>query len=305
MGNFCPNCGRELAEGEVCNCTSANATAETVVNAAQETSENAAGSAANTANSSAGNLYEQAMNQQQSYNQANAGNSSGASMASSPVTATLALIWPSFLKVWKSPVEVGRDYVKGADKLLSFFFYIIEALCAAFFALVAVGKVYKSINQSFNDSMYGYFYDEDILTIPYARTFFSVLIVAVIISFIFAGLVCLCNKLYGNSMSFKEAMNLVAVRSIVVAPIFLLALVVTLILPTVGYFIFAVANIKAVLVMMEILPNYCAATRDKMVKIMFTTLIVVIIVASIVSIIIVPFVLPNEFYSSINEFSGM
>jgi hypothetical protein len=233
MGNFCPYCGRALTEGEVCNCRSA---------APQQTTQQQVPPV--QPQQTAQQQVPPVQPQQQ-------GVPYGVPYPQQPQQPSQAGIFfkkffGTFLGVIKTPVAAGRAFVGSMDYLQAGAFVLVQAVLAALFGLVFEAKIGSYINQL---SWYT-------VKMPYAKVIAGTFGLSVVFSAALAGLLLLANLIFQNKTNYQTMLCLVALRSIVTAPVIFLAIIVAVINPFAGAFVFFAGNVWAIIVMALCMPTY-------------------------------------------------
>lgn len=130
------------------------------------------------------------------------------------------------------PIDTIKKNIKKEKFDISLILVIIMSLMAGLFCTAALKNSYELIFTSdsiSNTSTINSSYEN----IPYAQTFFTVIIVVFALSFIFPSILHLVNtKIFKGKSSFKEVFNLFAINSIILSVSLLISAIFTFILPT-------------------------------------------------------------------------
>ena len=155
MAKFCTNCGKELKDGEKCDCTPSI-------------------------------------------------------ISNDNVQKLLDLCKGMFVK----PIDTMKEFAKKSNFTLAMILVGILSVVAGLFAMSLLKNAYSMVLGSAGMGLYSY--GSMSMDIPYARTFFTVLIVLFVLSFIYTGVLYLVNtKIFKRNVDFKEVYALYGVTSIV------------------------------------------------------------------------------------------
>ncbi len=153
MAKFCTNCGRELTEGEICNC--------------RQTVES-------------GDIFQN----------------------------ILGVLKGIFVK----PIETIKENAKEKNFVMSIILVGVMSLITGLFAMAILKNAYSLMFEGASS----YLFSTTSIDLPYAKTFFTSLIVVFILSFVYVGLLYLVNTvIFKGSANYKEIYSLYGVVSII------------------------------------------------------------------------------------------
>ncbi len=201
---FCRYCGKKLEDGEVCTCQQS---AEAAGNPAAETA--AAGTA----------TFAQTIKQSEAVEQ-------GKKVAMN--------VFSQFVSLLKAPASNAAAFIRKADVVASVILLALQGLFSAIFAAILVGNVNDLIGIA------GRYAKE--LKISGVGVFFQVWIYSILLSVVFAGLYLGATKLLKGQLNFKEALSVVAMRSVIVIPVTLVACLLGLMNVTLGMVFFYIVG---------------------------------------------------------------
>lgn len=216
MGNFCTKCGKPLADGEVCNCQGAAPQIDPAQQAAPQQQSAAPQQ-----------QYQQAPQQQyqqspqQQYQQVPPQQYQQQYQQMAPQQSAASDYFKQFfntaLNVWKKPVTAGKEYVMSGKFTLAIGYLLVQAVLA-----VILGRVFEARSSLANLAEFA----GSSVGVTYVKVFFGTLFLSAIFSIMLAGLLLGFNLIAKNNMTFKNALCLASVRSIVIAPAMVVALII-------------------------------------------------------------------------------
>ena len=216
MGNFCTKCGKPLADGEVCNCQGAAPQIDPAQQAAPQQQSAAPQQ-----------QYQQAPQQQ--YQQVPPQQYQQQYQQMAPQQSAASDYFKQFfntaLNVWKKPVTAGKEYVMSGKFTLAIGYLLVQAVLAVILGMVFEARSSLANLAEIVGSSVG---------VTYVKVFFGTLFLSAIFSIMLAGLLLGFNLIAKDNMTFKNALCLVSVRSIVIAPAMVVALIIILINPAWG-----------------------------------------------------------------------
>ncbi len=239
---FCAYCGKQLADGQACDCAASHA-----ANQGQQGQQPVVNQGMNyqgapyqqQGNPYQGNPYQGNPYQQGPYpgqtseqaRQAAAAATQTASQAASKAGNVLSETLGHFLLILKAPATAGRNFVAAANVKVSITLIILQAIVSAIFALIVVGKA--------NSYMIVFDYVEGEL-FSKGKTFFITLLMSLVFSMIFALLSWLVAGLSKAQTSYQQMMAVAGVRATLVMPTTVVSIVVFFINPIFGIMLFFV-----------------------------------------------------------------
>lgn len=272
MGNFCTKCGKPLADGEVCNCQGA----APQINPAQQAAPQQQSAAPQQ-------QYQQAPQQQyqqapqQQYQQVPPQQYQQQYQQMAPQQSATSDYFKQFLNtalnVWKKPVTAGKEYVMSGKFTLAIGYLIVQAVLAVILGMVFEARSSLANLAEFAGSSVG---------LTYVKVFFGTLFLSAIFSIMLAGLLLGFNLIAKNNMTFKNALCLVSVRSIVIAPAMVVALIIILINPAWGGVFSLIINIWGFVAIVKALPVVSEQSDNILVHLVTAAILIFVIIALII-----------------------
>lgn len=247
---YCSKCGRQLMDGEICNC------------------DQQAGMQYG-ADYSAYNQYP--------YEQ------QGQVQMQDVVKQNAKGFFNKILELLKSPVEQGKNFVFSGDIVTAVIMIVIQGIASGLFAIVMCTKA-QGIFDKITGMMYGSSSAADImqmkamLKMPVFKAFLITLIISVILTFILAGIIMIFNNISHSQLIFKNVISLVSLRSIVVSIIVLVGCIAAFINIYAGIAVFTVGNIAGFMLIAVVWSHICQNTTDKQIYMMIITYIIFMII---------------------------
>ena len=272
MGNFCTKCGKPLADGEVCNCQGAAPQIDPAQQAAPQQQSAAPQQQYQQAQQQ---QYQQAPQQQfqqvppQQYQQQYQQMAPQQSAASDYFKQFLN----TALNVWKKPVTAGKEYVMSGKFTLAIGYLIVQAVLAVILGMVFEARSSLADFAELVGSSVG---------VTYVKVFFGTLFLSAIFSIMLAGLLLGFNLIAKNNMTFKNALCLVSVRSIVIAPAMVVTLIIILINPLWGGVFSLVINIWGFIAIVKALPVVSEQSDNLLVHLVTAAILIFVIIALII-----------------------
>lgn len=272
MAKFCTKCGRPLAEGEVCSCRMQNTSgaqqyAQGAMGANQPAQgyqhpgvgaqgypnpqqvqqqyqqgyqqnpyqkgpfqQGMQGAGGQPYNTQQQYEYQQQVQQaQQQYQQMQ----NAASNLFSKAIGT-------FISVLKSPVETGKKLIAFADWGVLIILIAFQALMAGCYDLAVMAKI---------SSISAY------IKMPYAKSFFAVVLASAALAFILAAMLLAGNLIAKNAVSFQQMLACVAVRSVLLTITTAISIVIFALFPIGGTFLYYASCLWGTVTMVMIMPK--------------------------------------------------
>lgn len=282
MGKFCTRCGRPLADGEVCNCQSAAPQPQ------QAAPEQAAAPQEQPQYQQAApqeqQQYQQAAPQgQPQYQQAaSQGQPQYQQMAPQQPSAAsnyFKELWSTALSVFKAPVTAGKKYVAEGNFKLALGYLAVQAILA-----MILGMTFEARSGLATLGSYDFWSgstNAGAVALSYVKVFFITIILSALFSAMLAGLLLAFNCIAKNKMTFKNALCLASVRSIVLAPAMVVTWLLILINPVFGGFISLIINIWGMVAIVKALP-VASEKADNLVTHLVTAAFAIFALVSIV-----------------------
>lgn len=307
---FCKYCGKELKDGEVCNCRTtaagssepaatgaaqpaAGATAQTTA-AQPAAATQAAGAAATGAATTAGAA------------QTAAAGAAAPKVDTEKITSTAKKVGGMYLKIWAKPATVGKEMMASVDMIQGLCMVVVQALLSSIFSLCIAGKINAAFADAFSSytSLLGSDYAKQ-FKVSGAKVFFLTLLLSLLFSVIWGlafGLIGLISK---AKMGLGQILALMAARSVIVAPLTVLACIVFWISPAVGLVIFFGSILMVICTTAEMLKAVQGVTADKCVYLTFIGVLLFIIVFVLIGSKAIGAYIPEGIISSLDSISGL
>lgn len=249
---YCSKCGRQLMDGEICNC------------------DQQAGMQYGADYSA----YNQYPYEQQGQGQV---------QMQDVVKQNAKGFFNKILELLKSPVEQGKNFVFSGDIVTAVIMIVIQGIASGLFAIVMCTKA-QGIFDKITGMMYGSSSAADImqmkamLKMPVFKAFLITLIISVILTFILAGIIMIFNNISHSQLIFKNVISLVSLRSIVASIIVLFGCIAAFINIYAGIAVFTVGNIAGFMLIAVVWSHICQNTTDKQIYMMIITYIIFMII---------------------------
>ena len=288
MGNFCTKCGKPLADGEVCNCQGAAPQIDPAQQAAPQQQSAAPQQQYQQAQQqqyqqAPQQQYQQAQQQQyqqapqQQFQQVPPQQYQQQYQQMAPQQSAASDYFKQFLNtalnVWKKPVTAGKEYVMSGKFTLAIGYLIVQAVLAVILGMVFEARSSLANLAEFAGSSVG---------LTYVKVFFGTLFLSAIFSIMLAGLLLGFNLIAKNNMTFKNALCLVSVRSIVIAPAMVVALIIILINPAWGGVFSLIINIWGFVAIVKALPVVSEQSDNLLVHLVTAAILIFVIISLII-----------------------
>ena len=280
MGNFCTKCGKPLADGEVCNCQGAAPQIDPAQQAAPQQQSAAPQQQYQQAQQQ---QYQQAPQQQyqqapqQQFQQVPPQQYQQQYQQMAPQQSAASDYFKQFLNtalnVWKKPVTAGKEYVMSGKFTLAIGYLLVQAVLAVILGMVFEVRSSLANLAEFAGSSVG---------LTYVKVFFGTLFLSAIFSIMLAGLLLGFNLIAKNNMTFKNALCLVSVRSIVIAPAMVVALIIILINPAWGGVFSLIINIWGFVAIVKALPVVSEQSDNLLVHLVTAAILIFVIISLII-----------------------
>lgn len=242
---FCVYCGKQLEEGEICNCQS-NGTAAGNQQSVEQNQQNNGQYQAPQVN------YQE---YQAKFNQAK--EVSG---------MYLQRLWAALLGILKSPSEEGKRFAASGDKKLAIGFFALQAILSGIFSMIICSKLNGGM------TAFGEVDKEYLFSLP--KALLLTIIGSMILSFVTAGLLYAGVKIFKGTTTFWNMSCVVAVRSVGISIIVLLSIIVTLLNVSWGIVIFVFAALAGLVFLVPVVQG--GATLDENKQVYMIGLIVIL-----------------------------
>lgn len=251
---YCSKCGRQLMDGEICNC-----------------------------DQQAGMQYGTDYSAYNQYPYEQQGQVQGQVQMQDVVKQNAKGFFNKILELLKSPVEQGKNFVFSGDIVTAVIMIVIQGIASGLFAIVMCTKA-QGIFDKITGMMYGSSSAADImqmkamLKMPVFKAFLITLIISVILTFILAGIIMIFNNISHSQLIFKNVISLVSLRSIVASIIVLFGCIAAFINIYAGIAVFTVGNIAGFMLIAVVWSHICQNTTDKQIYMMIITYIIFMII---------------------------
>ncbi len=259
---FCRYCGKKLEDGEVCSC--------------QQGMEADNSSAAEPANTGAA-TFAQTIKQSEAVEQ-------GKKVAMN--------VFRQFVDLLKAPASNAAAFIRKADMVSSIVLLVLQGLCSAIFATILVGNLNDLIGVAGSLGRN--------LKISGVGVFFQIWIYSILLSVALAGLYLGATKILKGQISFKEALGVAAMRSVIVIPVTLVACLLGFMNATLGVVCFYIVGTLVGMSFFTIAHNSISdLAPDKKAYVALAVFVVFVLIsllfAKIVSVSFMPSVLKSGF----------
>lgn len=268
---FCKYCGKQLNEGQACDCPASVAAAGTAQ------TPNPAPAPAPTPAPVPAPTPAPAPAPAAGSTQGTTGQTPGQTTINitlpdkEKVTATAKNAWGSIIGILKKPATEGAAFVARADLTLSICLIVLQAVCSALFGAFFVGKVNGLIRWAGEIKFSG------------IKAFFLTLLFSVIFSAILMLFFWLAGLITKMKTNWKQMLALVAVRSVVLVPLILVSAIFMLISiitgMTVGFPIFYGANLLGMLALVSAIRGVEGCSDNKAVYVVFVVSVIFMMVS--------------------------
>ena len=161
-------------------------------------------------------------------------------------------LWSTALNVFKAPATEGKKYVAGGKFSLALGYLAVQAILAVILGMTFEGR--SGLARLGSYDFWSGSSNSSVVALAYVKVFFITLVFSVAFSAMLAGLILAFNCIAKNHMTFKNALCLTSVRSIILAPAMVVTWVLMLINPIFGGFISLLINIWGMVAIMKALP---------------------------------------------------
>ena len=315
---FCKYCGKELKDGEVCSCrtttagsSEAGAAQPAAAATAQATAaQPAAATAATGTAQAAGAATTAGATAQTTAGAAAAGAAAGAAAApkvdTEKIAATAKKVGGMYLKIWAKPATVGKEMMASVDMIQGLCMVVVQALLSSIFSLCIAGKINAALADAFSSytSLLGSDYAKQ-FKVSGAKVFFLTLLLSLLFSVIWGLAFALVSLISKAKMGLGQIVALMAARSVIVAPLTVLACIVFWISPAVGLVIFFGSILMVICTTAEMVKAVQGVTADKCVYLTFIGVLLFIIVFVLIGSKAIGAYIPEGIISSLDSVSSL
>lgn len=169
----------------------------------------------------------------------------------------------TFLNIVKNPIQTGKNMIAFADMGVIVSLIVLQAVFSGFFSIAVMAKI--------SGLSMGY------IKMPIARGFFVTVMFSCILSFALAGLLMCGNLMIKNTVTYKQMLACAAVRSVLLVLTTLVSIIVFLLIPSAGFFLFYSGSLWGMIAIALIMPKNIDGKEDKIVLIQFLSAILFLI----------------------------
>lgn len=322
---FCKYCGKELKDGEVCSCrtttagsSEAGAAQPAAAAAAQTTAAQPAATTAQTTTGTAqaagaattAGATAQTTAGAAAAGAAAAGATAGAAAApkvdTEKIASTAKKVGGMYLKIWAKPATVGKEMMASVDMIQGLCMVVVQALLSSIFSLCIAGKINGALADAFSSytSLLGSDYAKQ-FKVSGAKVFFLTLLLSIVFSVIWGLVFALVGLISKAKMGLGQIVALMAARSVIVAPLTVLACIVFWISPAVGLVIFFGSILMVICTTAEMVKAVQGVTADKCVYLTFIGVLLFIIVFVLIGSKAIGAYIPEGIISSLDSVSSL
>lgn len=312
---FCKYCGKELKDGEVCSCrtttagsSEAGAAQPAAAAATQTTAAQPAAATAATGTAQAAGAATQTTAGTTA--QTTAGAAAGAAAApkvdTEKIASTAKKVGGMYLKIWAKPATVGKEMMASVDMIQGLCMVVVQALLSSIFSLCIAGKINGALADAFSSytSLLGSDYAKQ-FKVSGAKVFFLTLLLSLLFSVIWGLAFALVGLISKAKMGLGQIVALMAARSVIVAPLTVLACIVFWISPAVGLVIFFGSILMVICTTAEMVKAVQGVTADKCVYLTFIGVLLFIIVFVLIGSKAIGAYIPEGIISSLDSVSSL
>lgn len=261
MGNFCARCGRPLQAGEVCNCMAQNTLGGQQVQMQASATPSQMGYQIPPVQPQMG--YQMPPLQSQAAGQSASGSQSARGLADQ--------VKGNFLGVLTKPVTVGREVIAVADLKMALIFFVLQGIASGLFAWAVGHSLFTAANS-------GLSYLGGKINFPYVRVMLVTMIVSVLQSCILSLLLWCGHALMQCGTTYPKMMSAAAIRSAMMVPTILAAILLFEINAGMGFFLFVFGNIWGFLTMATAMDAHIPDKRKDVFPLIVSIVILIFII---------------------------
>lgn len=285
---FCSKCGRQLMEGEVCNC-------DQQMNQYQQY----------TTDMYNDNTYNNADSQAYSYTQgydAQAMAQAGKQMASGALKQIMSLL--------KSPVSAGKEFVQSGSMAAAIIMISLQGILSGIFALIMCIKVQGLFNQLINLATMSSASISDImgmktyLKMPIFKSFIMTVLISVVLTLILTAIFMGANAIAGSGLKFTQTLSLVSLRSIMSSCMIILGCLISLFNIYAGIAVFCMGNVAGFILVAVIWSQVSPMTADKQIYLIIAVYVIFTVVFALFIKFCWTIYLPDAFKLVIDQMKG-
>lgn len=308
---FCKYCGKELKDGEVCSCrtttagsSEAGAAQPAAAATAQATAAQPAAATAATGTAQAAGAATQTTAGTTA--QTTAGAAAAPKVDTEKIASTAKKVGGMYLKIWAKPATVGKEMMASVDMIQGLCMVVVQALLSSIFSLCIAGKINGALADAFSSytSLLGSDYAKQ-FKVSGAKVFFLTLLLSLLFSVIWGLAFALVGLISKAKMGLGQIVALMAARSVIIAPLTVLACIVFWISPAVGLVIFFGSILMVICTTAEMVKAVQGVTADKCVYLTFIGVLLFIIVFVLIGSKAIGAYIPEGIISSLDSVSSL
>lgn len=272
MAKFCTQCGKKLEEGEICSCQQEKVNAENEIKLEK------------IVNDETKEKMEELTRKTSNY---------------------FAVVWNAFIRIVKSPVGYGTKFVKEEDVKTTCGIIGVYSIIQAIFVLCILKKINEVIDfaggvfSSYaNDNMGNSI--QNVLQLSLAKGFLLTVILAVLLSAFYAGILFVVNRIFKENYSFQAMLAVTAVKNTFCILTTLLAIILFVLNPFFGIVVFFLGDFLSICFTMAVVLNQNSPNKE--VYIVAIATVIFTFVAVFVVTRYIPFYIPDYIRSGMGEF---
>lgn len=297
MAKFCTKCGRPLAEGEICTCEQTNQNIQEAQPQPEQGMQQSQPQPEQGAQQSQPQS-EQGMQQSQPQPEQVCINQPSQQMKGQNISAYLKKLVSLFKNIIQFPATQGTNFVISEDRNSALGLIGVQAVFSAVFALVVASKVGSLFN------VVGGIFSKAV-KMPYFRIFIVTLIISFALSCVLAGILLGISILFKNKITYQAALCVTAVRSVALASVTIIAILLAFLNLGYGIVLFFMGNLAGICYMLSAFPITSQENRNKAAIIMFLSVLIFALIASFIMSKCAALYLPNSVKDSISSVSKM
>lgn len=211
-----------------------------------------------------------------------------------------------YLKIWAKPATVGKEMMASVDMIQGLCMVVVQALLSSIFSLCIAGKINGALADAFSSytSLLGSDYAKQ-FKVSGAKVFFLTLLLSLLFSVIWGLAFALVGLISKAKMGLGQIVALMAARSVIVAPLTVLACIVFWISPAVGLVIFFGSILMVICTTAEMVKAVQGVTADKCVYLTFIGVLLFIIVFVLIGSKAIGAYIPEGIISSLDSVSSL
>jgi len=300
MAKFCTKCGKPIGEGGICDCETVNESQRVeqqvpVTPILQASSYAQAPQATPYAQAPQAAPYAQAPQAApvyQTYAQP-------AQAASGNFSIYLKKLFQIFKGILRFPSSEGSKFAVSEDRNTALGLIGVQAIFTTLFAMITISHTLSVLFGAFGGSG-----SSSSLKMPYVQIFFVTLIASFALSCAFAGIIFGISYLFKNKISYTAALCITAVRSVIIIPVTIIAVVLLFLNLGYGLMLFYAGGLAGLCYMVAAFPCTSTENKNKVPLIIFLSLLAFAIVSYFVMIKCLPFYLPSTLKDISKELSN-